>query len=223
MNDNCLEGRHCPKCFQSERFKITATSVFELFDDGTGDHEDVEYDEDSYTRCTECGWEGKWGETVPAKCIHCGEPVIHRPADGELVHMDEDEDPAAEDYGWGQCSGGATMVELPQPTPKQRYWASWLQPTEDYRAVNFPPNEAIIGYWCSGYGSDKDDCAVPILCAVIDAENLEAARTAVLRDWPEWKEWRFIEEREPDYQPGDRFPIDESEWMQERFNKHANG
>lgn len=159
-------------------------------------------------------------------CVHCQEPVLVRASDQLLVHADEDEDPAGEDYGWVQCSGGETHAELPPPpppAPKQRFWASWLQPTEDYRAVTFPPNEAIIGYWCSGYGSDKDDCAVPILCAVIDAENEEAARTAVLKDWPAWKEWRFIEERNPDFKPGDRFPIDESEWMQERFNKHANG
>lgn len=133
------------------------------------------------------------------------------------VEYDEDNEVTCPDCEW-TGKWGATDTEKPADTaPKQRFWASWLQPTEDYRAVTFPPNEAIIGYWCSGYASGANDESIPILCAVIDAENEEAARAAVLKDWPEWTEWRFIEPRNPDFKPGDRFPID-SEWMQERFN-----
>ena len=181
-NTNCLENRQCPQCEQTERFKITATTVFELYDDGTGDHEDVEYDEESYARCPDCGWEGKWGDT-----------------------------------------NTENQAATTDTAPKQRFWVSWLQPTEDYRALTFPPNESIIGYWCSGYASGANDESIPILCAVVDAADQEAAAEAVKKDWPEWQEWRFIEERDADYKPGDRFPIDGCEWMQERFKTHDDG
>jgi hypothetical protein len=218
-NTNCLEHRQCPQCQQTDRFDITATATFRLLDDGTEYHGDVEYDEDNAAACPDCGWSGKWGETQMKLCMHCQEPVLIRVSDQLLVHADEDEDPSVEDYGWVQCSGGETNADLapPPPATKQRFWASWLQPTEDYRAVTFPPNEAIIGYWCSGYASGANDEAVPILCAVVDAADEEAAAEAVKKDWPEWPEWRFIEPRHPDFKPGDRFPI-ESEWMQKRFN-----
>ena len=58
-NTNCLEGIQCPKCGQAEEFRVQATSVFELFDEGTGDHSDVEYDDDAWTLCPHCEYEGE--------------------------------------------------------------------------------------------------------------------------------------------------------------------
>jgi hypothetical protein len=93
----------------------------------------------------------------------------------------------------------------------KRFWASWIQPTDDHRPLTFPPNEGVLGWWCSGY--DRHDEA--ILCAVILAENEDEAFKIVEKDWPEIQEWRFIDQREDDFKPSDRFVM--SDWMEERF------
>ncbi len=95
----------------------------------------------------------------------------------------------------------------------KRYWVSWVQPGDDHRPLTFPPNDAILGWWCSGYTeSDK-----AILCALVLALSEELARAAIYMDWPEAKtaNWRFVNERDRDYLPGDRFPL--SEWMKARI------
>ena len=97
---------------------------------------------------------------------------------------------------------GATM---------HRYWISWIQPGDDYRPLTFPPNEQILGWWCSGY--DADDNAT--LCAVVSAANDEDAQDAVRTDWPEAEQWRFISQREEGFMPGDRFVLEP--WMKERL------
>ena len=61
-NTNCLENRRCPKCGQDEHFQVVATSVFDILDDGTDDHQDVEYDEQSEAYCPGCNWAGTWGQ-----------------------------------------------------------------------------------------------------------------------------------------------------------------
>lgn len=61
-NTNCLEGLTCPNCGQGESFQVVATSVFTITDNGADDHTDVEYDDDSFAYCTQCDWEGKWGD-----------------------------------------------------------------------------------------------------------------------------------------------------------------
>ena len=61
MNTNCLEGIRCPECGQEDEFRIEGRTVFEVTDDGTGDHGDVEWDEDSYVLCPSCEFEGKLG------------------------------------------------------------------------------------------------------------------------------------------------------------------
>jgi len=98
----------------------------------------------------------------------------------------------------------------------QRFWVSWVQRTEDYRPVNYPPNRRILGWWCSG--SDSDENAV--LCAVVEANNESEVRDAVYTDWPELAEnpdWRFMEEKSDTFVPNDRFPI--SGWMTSRFDR----
>jgi hypothetical protein len=96
-----------------------------------------------------------------------------------------------------------------------RFWVSWYQPTEDYRPLTYPPNNHILGWWCSGHAEVGST-----ICAAIEAENEEAAREAVLKDWPEAfdvEDWRFINEKPNDWKPGDRFSL--SDWMIERFQK----
>ncbi len=61
-NVNCLDGIRCPKCGQEGSFRIAGSTVFEVVDDGTVGHGDVEWDDDSWTLCPACEHEGKLGE-----------------------------------------------------------------------------------------------------------------------------------------------------------------
>lgn len=92
----------------------------------------------------------------------------------------------------------------------RRYWLSWVQPSEDERPLTYPPNALIRGWWCSGF---TDDGAT--LCAVVDAESEREAKRAVREDWPEAKDWRFIEKVADDFVPSSRFPAEE--WMVPRL------
>jgi len=92
-----------------------------------------------------------------------------------------------------------------------RFWISWIQQTEDFRPINYPPNEAILGWWCSGCTADEE----PILCACVDAQDDSDAEHWINKEWPEASEWRFFQERPGDWIPGDRFPL--SDWMKPRF------
>lgn len=57
-NANCLEGIRCPACGNEDRFRIAATSIFTVTDDGTGDHGDVEWHDGSFTECAGCSRSG---------------------------------------------------------------------------------------------------------------------------------------------------------------------
>lgn len=103
-----------------------------------------------------------------------------------------------------------------------RYWASFVCTAEDYRPLTYPPNDRILGWWCSGYTPsqfDDDDEEYAVLCLAIDAADEAGAVDAVLEDWPAFSdngcEWRFLEERPDEWRPGDRFPL--APWMTERF------
>lgn len=93
-----------------------------------------------------------------------------------------------------------------------RYWISWNQPTEDCRPLTYPPNPAILGWWCSGYAAN----GMAQICAVVSADDDDHAATCVMQDWPEAIGWRFINKKPDDFIPGDRFPV--SDWMVERLS-----
>lgn len=93
----------------------------------------------------------------------------------------------------------------------KRFWISWSQPTEDDRPLTYPPNAAILGWWCSGYDAD----GYATLCAFVQAKSEADAELQVLKDWPEAGPWRFNDERAWDWEPSDRFPL--SDWMEERM------
>lgn len=95
------------------------------------------------------------------------------------------------------------------------YWLSWIQPTPDYRPLKDPPNEAVLGWWCSGY--DSDDNAT--LCAGVLATSDKVAKKNVRMDWPEAREWRFCTVQEKGFTPGDRFPL--TGWAKKRWNAVA--
>jgi hypothetical protein len=57
-NSNCLSGMQCPKCHSLEPLKIEVKTIVAVFDDGTDDHGDTHWDDDSYCECCECGFCG---------------------------------------------------------------------------------------------------------------------------------------------------------------------
>jgi len=83
---------------------------------------------------------------------------------------------------------------------RQRWWFSWTT-GEDARPVVWPPDEAWLGFWCSGVGDDYAS-----LVGWASAPNAEAVADLVRAGWPEWNgDWRI----EPSVMldpPGDRFP-----------------
>ena len=79
--------------------------------------------------------------------------------------------------------------------------------------MTFPPNNAIRGWWNSGLRMSDD---AHTLCAVVDAEDEDAAKNAIQRDWPEAQEWRFVKEYPDLWTPGDRFPADNA-WCKDRL------
>lgn len=94
---------------------------------------------------------------------------------------------------------------------RSRFWISWEERSPDHRPLTDPPNVAILGWWCSGYGD-----GYATLCALVEARSERAAKAAVDQDWPAVgrRVWRFVEERDADWLPGDRFPM--SGWMRTR-------
>lgn len=94
---------------------------------------------------------------------------------------------------------------------KTRYWLSFHQPTDDHRPLTDPPHPQVLGWWCSGY--DPEDVAV--ICALVEAESEEDAKTFIGISWPEAERWRFCEQLKPDHVLSDRFPL--KPWMIERM------
>lgn len=96
----------------------------------------------------------------------------------------------------------------------KHYWISWEQPGDDHRPISFPPNEKVLGWWCSGYTGDGERAT---LVAMVEASSEDAAKAALADDWPETLDctWRFAEESDGK-PPGDRFPL--VAWMVPRFN-----
>ena len=93
-------------------------------------------------------------------------------------------------------------------------WVSWVQKTEDYRPLHDPPNDDVIGWWCSGY--DSNDNA--ILVAFLNVNSDLMAVKAIRKDWPELEEWRFIQDCDSE-KPSDRFPLEG--WSLKRFEALA--
>lgn len=96
------------------------------------------------------------------------------------------------------------------------FWVSWIQPTEDFRPLTDPPNDNVLGWWCSGYSSDES----PILCAAVTGRNEVDTAKHIRKSWPELKDWRFCEPRPRDWTPGDRFLITKA-WERKRFDDFA--
>ena len=103
-----------------------------------------------------------------------------------------------------------------QKAALRRFWYSWMEPMDpaaenDCRPLTFPPNASILGWWCSGEGSNYFT-----LVAWIQAADEASVRNAVLVDWPNAGNERFCKSVENDWRPSDRFPLSE-EWMTQRI------
>jgi hypothetical protein len=57
-NTNCLTGMECPGCKSVGPFKIAATALFIIHDEGTGEFGELEYDDGSYCECPQCDFNG---------------------------------------------------------------------------------------------------------------------------------------------------------------------
>jgi hypothetical protein len=88
----------------------------------------------------------------------------------------------------------------------KRWWVSWWEPLVkgDYRPFTWPLPPEIPKYWCSGYGDGTAS-----LCAVVDASTEEEVKKLIEQFWKP-AEWRFCNERELGWRPGDRFPWDDA-------------
>ena len=54
-NTNCLAGMRCPKCRSLGAFVIAVTASATVYDDGTDDITDVEWEGESGCVCKDCG------------------------------------------------------------------------------------------------------------------------------------------------------------------------
>jgi Zn ribbon nucleic-acid-binding protein len=93
-NTNCLEGMKCPKCGQEDTFKIAASCLFTVTDDGTQDEGNGhEWDDTNYCECSACGHHGtvadftveEWG-----KQRNLPETLPHEKKFSELFHAARD-------------------------------------------------------------------------------------------------------------------------------------
>jgi hypothetical protein len=53
-NTNCLEHIKCPACGNEDSFRIAATTIATVIDDGVEEVGDMEWDDDSYAECKQC-------------------------------------------------------------------------------------------------------------------------------------------------------------------------
>lgn len=96
----------------------------------------------------------------------------------------------------------------------KRFWLSWNEKNEDVRPLTFPPNPAVLGWWCTGEAGDD---SYSTMVAWVEARNESEAKVAVLKDWPGNHEWRFVEECALDWFPNERFPL--SDWSKKRISR----
>lgn len=103
----------------------------------------------------------------------------------------------------------------------KRFWLSWEERSKDYRPISDPPSRPILAWWCSGHAADESHST---LVALVEAPSENAAKLAVLESWPlqpaEFsRSWRFCNEVDFAWRPGDRFPIEKG-WSRERVEGH---
>ena len=84
-----------------------------------------------------------------------------------------------------------------------RWWVSWWQPESPVLGP-LTPIPGLIDWWVSGHRDGEAS-----ICALVEAEDHWKAELVILDVWPEQKdkEWRFFEQKKPEWKPtSDRFP-----------------
>lgn len=116
------------------------------------------------------------------------------------------------------CANGRAIKHARDKAAKKRaprpktFWVSW----EEYSSSDpkNTPNQRIIAYWCSGYGTNYST-----IVAWVHASSLDEVVAAVNKGWPSEKDrrWRFIRPCSPPFAPpgGDRFPL--PDWSKKRL------
>ena len=54
-NTNCLEGMKCPKCGSLGSYTIGVTATVRVSDNGTDECGNIEWTDDSFCECDDCG------------------------------------------------------------------------------------------------------------------------------------------------------------------------
>jgi hypothetical protein len=86
-----------------------------------------------------------------------------------------------------------------------RHWISWYEPGDagDYRPLTTPPEDVMLGWWCTGVRSSDE---AGTLCALVQADDEDAAKALIGEHW-EPESWRFCNEVDEHWvPPADRFP-----------------
>ena len=115
----------------------------------------------------------------------------------------------------GESNDEKYGVEQEEVEMKKRYWVSWWSGNvcqEDKQTEDLYEDEGCseppFQVWVSGqrerknFFGDRDECS---MCAVIDSESEDRIWEVVEKHYPDYEE-RFCEERESNFEPGDRFP-----------------
>ena len=61
-NDNCLLDIQCPNCGSLEPFRILGYAVFLVYDEGTSEFSDADWDDEASITCVACRHHGKVGD-----------------------------------------------------------------------------------------------------------------------------------------------------------------
>lgn len=67
-NFNCLKGRRCPKCKSYGPFDVNSIAIFTVYDSGTDDPRNVEWDGNSPAYCCACHCSAEWKDFEDPEC-----------------------------------------------------------------------------------------------------------------------------------------------------------
>ncbi len=70
-NTNCLDGMRCPKCGSLEPMYISATCTVKVYDDGTDETGDFDWDKNSSCTCGLCGFDGLVAAFMGKEVVSC--------------------------------------------------------------------------------------------------------------------------------------------------------
>ena len=57
-NNNCLEGMKCSNCGYEDNFLIRGTATFDVYDSGSSEFTELEWERDSFCKCRSCNYHG---------------------------------------------------------------------------------------------------------------------------------------------------------------------